>query len=586
MLISIALTKYLQYNMTKGGAYMSMLEKLWRLKKQIEDNEVLPSEHTAQESSSTSSTTIQPKELPKNQTTQRWNTPSSSSGSTEPVIPLTASDFNFFHFSHNSEKLQLMQFAQFLNTEMEERREKRTTEEDFSKDAEIHILIPKNKMSAFLTVLPPEGNGADVKATDIAMQVSMFQIQKLLDPTIFKKIEQNHSYLHVYQIAEGQPPVDGENGSIVEHFSRKQELHLQEDEHGNIDYRNLGIFQTITKGTPICDIIPPKEGIEGYDITGRTLAAKVGKPAEPPKGNHTVLSEDGLQLLAETDGNLLFEHNRFCIQEKLFISTDVDASVGNIDFPGDVEINGDVHNGFSITSGGSISIKGIVENAQIVAEKDVLIGNGMKGSVSGSVKAGGTVTSKFFENCTVYAKGNIYADSFLNCRLYTDQTIEASGIGIIIGCNITANSVHAKSIGNPSGHLTKIELSHSYLLTQDLTEKEKELSNILKIVSTLEPNIKYLSQLSKDLDEHKKALFQQLLLQRQLYAQKQQDLEATIADLKEQISGIQSCHIKAHTLFAPVQITAGSFVRHIDTTTKMCSIYLDEQTKEIILGVL
>ena len=119
------------------------------------------------------------------------------------------------------------------------------------------------------------------------------------------------------------------------------------DEHGRVDYFHLNLVQNVEKGQPICQIVPPVEGIPGRNVLDEEIPCKEGKMPVLPKGRNTEASEDGMQLLAVKAGRVEFSGRSFLVKSVLEIGGNVDFSTGNINFVGDVHIHGDVSSGNS-----------------------------------------------------------------------------------------------------------------------------------------------------------------------------------------------------------------------------------------------
>lgn len=102
---------------------------------------------------------------------------------------------------------------------------------------------------------------------------------------------------------------------------------------------------------------------------GGPIAATPGKDIVLPQGLNTSISLDGLCLVAAKTGKIYEENGLYHIQELMEILGDVDFSIGNIKFGGDVLIRGNVLPGFFVESDGNIAVKGEVEAAKIISRK-------------------------------------------------------------------------------------------------------------------------------------------------------------------------------------------------------------------------
>jgi uncharacterized protein (DUF342 family) len=165
----------------------------------------------------------------------------------------------------------------------------------------------------------------------------------------------------------------------------------------------------------------------------------------------------------------------------------VDYSTGHIDFPGDVIINGEIKDGFRVRAGGSIYCKKTMDASEVVCAGDLLANWGVIGKKKGSVKAGGSVHTRFIENCYVEAKGAICVEvGIMNSTVYSLDTIELGMKGVIVGGTVHGqNKVVATQIGSTMGPRTEIYLGIDYTVKQKLEwlrEKNIELAFKLKQV--------------------------------------------------------------------------------------------------------
>lgn len=137
---------------------------------------------------------------------------------------------------------------------------------------------------------------------------------------------------------------------------RTEERRLAVDEHNRVDYSNLDFIHNIEKGRPICRIFPPVEGRPGKTVLGKEIPPNPVKPAAVPKGRNTELSEDGRTLIAASPGHVEFTGRSFQVKPVMEVPGNVDFSVGNINFLGDVHIHGDVLSGFTVRAMGNIVV--------------------------------------------------------------------------------------------------------------------------------------------------------------------------------------------------------------------------------------
>ncbi|MDE6726551.1 MAG: FapA family protein, partial [Oscillospiraceae bacterium] len=268
-----------------------------------------------------------------------------------------------------------------------------------------------------------------------------------------------------------------------------------EDENGVVDYKNLGLINNITSGTPIAEISMPTEGTPGTDITGKHIPQRVGTPAKFNVGAGTQLVNNDTEIIAAIDGNLVFKNGAFVVEEKIVINGDVDVSSGNIDFIGDVLIKGGVFEGFRVASKRNISIMGLVTNAEIIAAGDVSVKIGV---INSKVQSKANVKVGFCENSTITAEGSVESPSFVGGEVFAGEKIIASGKGVMVGGKYTAlNGVEASVIGSENYTKTLITLGNNAVLSEEREKLEKENA-------TMEEQADQLAKILLTLAEHAK----------------------------------------------------------------------------------
>lgn len=89
-------------------------------------------------------------------------------------------------------------------------------------------------------------------------------------------------YNEMICIAEGTPPVNGENGKVEFHFDIKRDHRPTILEDGRVDFRELNLIQNIEKGGVLCSLIPPTPGKPGKTVAGTDIPALDGNLRSSP----------------------------------------------------------------------------------------------------------------------------------------------------------------------------------------------------------------------------------------------------------------------------------------------------------------
>ena len=431
-------------------------------------------------------------------------------------------------------------------------------------DAQAVVFLAKDGMTAWVLVYPPAGGGKALDREILDQALKDRQICFGLDEALLDALPQEpERYFKLFAVAKGVEAVPGANGHIVDLFPRIQERKLKVDEHDRIDYKNLDFIHSVEKGGAICSIIPPGEGTPGRTVQGQEVIAKDGKPETIPKGRNTELSEDGSSLIASISGRVEFSGRSFHVNPVLTIPGNVDYSVGNINFLGDVSILGDVLSGFSVRATGTVTVGGVVEASSVEAGRDLVIAKGIQGDGKAVLRAQGSVFVKYMENCYVYAKVNIETECIINCEVYCGGGVTVrSGYGKIIGGKIhAAHEVYAGMIGSRVGNRTNI------ILGGDPCE-EFDYQILTAEIEELEASIKFTEGQPDSPD--RTALLTKMQVQLKLSRARLQlfDKERALHPSELQEPGVR--RMRCDTAFPGTVLTVDGLVRHINDMVSPC----------------
>ncbi len=370
---------------------------------------------------------------------------------------------------------------------MAERRLKELTADEniFDLDAKVQVFTTEDKLTAWIFIFPPYGNGKDVTNEMILKALDMSRIKYGINEQFLKlpKFE----YFGLYFAAFGIPPLNGKDGYIIDLFSRNHVQAFSEDESGKVDYASLETFQTITKGEIICRIAPPTEHEDGRKVTDEIAYAHVGKPAVFPKGRNTEISEEGDALIASIDGHVEFSGRNFQVKPVLEIGGNVDFSTGNINCLGDIHIRGDITSGFTVRATGNITVDGVIEACIVEAGTDLVVRKGVQGNNKAILRAHRSIFAKYIESSRVYVRENLETECIVNCEVYSDGKVTVrTGRGTIIGGEVrAAQEVSANIVGARSECFTSIVLGgrpceefERKNLDREIGELETELKKI------------------------------------------------------------------------------------------------------------
>lgn len=366
------------------------------------------------------------------------------------------------------------------------------------KDSSITVTVSPNNTEAFIYVTPPENGGNPVTREMIMSNLGLYNVKFGIRDEIIDSIVNEERYEQKLCVAVAEPPVDGENGEITYRYAKNAEAAPVEDEFGFVNYKDLGLIKTVYEGNVIADIKLPTEGTPGTDVRGAPIRQMVGKKASYSIGVNTKLNEEGTQILASADGHLVFKNGAFCVETVVTISGDVDASVGNIDFIGDVIIKGSVCEGFKVSSNANITVNGEVNGATLEAGGNIII---KKGCINSKITSHSSLSAQFCERCSIKCDGDVSAQNYIICDVYCGGTLVTKGSnGSIIGGRYTIlNSIEAANIGSKNYTPTDITLGDNAILSKEKDELEAKIAALQKSMNELTLIVNFLTEKKKEL---------------------------------------------------------------------------------------
>ena len=430
------------------------------------------------------------------------------------------------------------------------------TPDSVRSDADCHVLITENALSAYLFVLPPQDGGSDFTQDDVTNALNAAKLSFGIFDDCIEDIVSSQKYLQIIKIAEGSAQTDGADGTVKDHFYRKAEIRLKERDDGTVDYRDLGWLQTAGVDDVICDIIPPIPAKDGTNVLGNPVFGNPGKEAIPPLGEGVAISESGDKMIAAIDGVVIFRDECFHVEPLLTIAGDVDTGVGNLNLIGSVIIHGDVRGGYTIKATGNITIQGRVENAYVEAGGSIQVGNGMNGSDTGILRAQGDVACRYIEHSTVYAGNRIVSDTIVNANVSAGDSIEVStGRGTIVGGRVAAkNRIQAQTVGNYGNTLTLVVLGDTLdglNEKQELTDKSIELG---KELAEKEKSLKYLGQ-RPTLSAGDRTKSKELKISIQSIKNELHSLSSRLAEIERSRPPNTGCYLRVGNVHPPLDLT-------------------------------
>lgn len=428
------------------------------------------------------------------------------------------------------------------------------------------LNVDDDAMRAEMLLLEPE-NGketTEAMALDFLLDsgIKMGVDKEKLAGIIGKKL-----YAQPFTVATGKPCVDGENGWFEFLFDTKIEARPQENKDGSVDYYNTKLFEEVSIGDKLVVYHPATKGEFGFNVKGKFLMPKRGRELSVIKGKGFSVSEDKLTYTAEVCGKIEYKYGEINISDMYVVEGDLDMTVGNIRFSGDVKVRGDVTSGMIIEALGNVEIQGHVAGATIKAGKDILLKKGVQGAQKAYIEAKGNVYGQFFEECRIVCDKNLEANYLLNCNTCVKEKINIRGKrGVIVGGRTHGMlGIEIHDGGNDTGVATILQVGISDEIMKEYSEIAVDIKKIEEELQPIERGVAKLAMLKETtgLAEHEKAYTKMLQAKIIKNAEKKKKLEKRKA-LFELINKAHVAYIGVHgKLSVGVSLEFESFTKKI-----------------------
>ena len=287
---------------------------------------------------------------------------------------------------------------------------------------------------------PDEDQAADglVSADVLRERLEAAGVTSGIIEDVLRDFDPPRPLLDVSCVARGEAPTIGQDASISFAFDRDPQFNPVERQDGSFDYHATAIERFVEAGAVLATRQPPVPGMPGRDVLGRELDPPIvrDEPLSALAGRGTEVQ--GETLIATEAGRPSLTGNRVEVSPVYEVAGDLDYSVGNIEFSGNVVVRGDVKPGFSIVAGGSVVVHGVTEGASIKAERDITLARVVGGHET-ALEAGGDLIAQYLHNAAATATGALkVAKEIVNC------TIDAERVSMPTNGRVVGGSLNVR----------------------------------------------------------------------------------------------------------------------------------------------
>ena len=413
-------------------------------------------------------------------------------------------------------------------------------------DPVMTVDITDFDMKAFLTIMPPGEGGINPDVENIKAFLKNNGVVHGINEELLYSLQDFPVYSKPVLVAEGTKPVNGNDAKIIYNFDTDTSKIQLKEKNGRVDFKEQNLIKNVVEGQALARKIPAEQGQSGRTVTGRLLPAEDGNDVEIGIGKNVKLSEDCTTAIAEINGQVIMLSGRINVEPIYVVNGDVNLkNSGNVIFLGTVLVKGSVTDGFKVKASGNIEVMGNVGKAELDAEGEIIIHQGVNGKSSGMIRAGKGVWSKFIENAIVDAGEVVVAtDGIINSRVDANKKIICQGkrATIVGGVLRAVEEIHAKSLGTVAGSETVLEVGYDPKKKERLIELEREITGLDKELDEINLNLATLQRhlkVKKELPEDKKAYYEELLEQQKKLTDEKTTLEEESLDIKEYLEELK-----------------------------------------------
>jgi uncharacterized protein (DUF342 family) len=357
-----------------------------------------------------------------------------------------------------------------------------------SKNGFFDLSFTPNDMELWANISPPDSPSDVITETYIEVMLEKLNVVYGVNwDAIYEAINMcnlDRIQVNYVLMAHGDPAVNDEE-AYYDLNPALASVPKPSEESGQIDYKDYTPFIIVKKDQVLARLRPRINGRDGKNIHGDNIPHRIIVPQGYFGGENTRTDEQC--IYAEIHGQLVESKHVLSVQNTLVIKDGVGYTTGNIIFPGDVIINGSVSDGFKIYSGGSVTIKQTFDVTDAVTKKDLAVVGGIIGRGRALLKVGGTVKTRFIDNCRLACRDNVYViKEIVRSNVYTMGAVNMADKGIILGSSVYAmHGVRARAIGTKSGKVSRIHCGIDFTIMQDKEKNTEQLKRIAVALNQL-----------------------------------------------------------------------------------------------------
>jgi uncharacterized protein (DUF342 family) len=442
------------------------------------------------------------------------------------------------------------------------------------------VAVSDDEMQATLSLSPPVGGALGVSTEQVLEECGRLGIthgldRRSIEEAVNRTADGGDSVENMI-IARGEPPVNGENGSITFHVVRASGSAVKQRGDGSVDFKNLDRVTSVREDQLIAVMKRETAGKkDGRTVTGQVRKAQNGRPVKLEVGAN-IRTDDkgtGVEYHSKINGQLFTDGKKISVEPVLVIEGDVGPKTGNIKFSGTVHVTGSVLDTYNVFSKKDIIVEGSVGNCVVKTDGSLTVLSGITGKNKGKVLVQGDVTAKFAENSNIEAGGSIFIQrAALNCRLTAGSRVVAvEEKGQIVGGEIRATEgVEVKILGNDSEHRMEVKVGSNFSVEGKIAELQNKIQSYdraLKKIALILDKLKRVAPEPDRLPENLRKVYEETRKKGTVAKIAISELQKRQSQLSARLDEIRDAEIVVReSLFRGVRISFGRTAYETEST--------------------
>lgn len=279
-------------------------------------------------------------------------------------------------------------------------------------------------------------------------------------------------------VARGTPCEPPQDAFIEMLVALPDKRAWRQDQQGNIDFRDRGVWPTVEAGAPLAVLHPAVPGKNGRNVLGQDVRPSTPRILRLKKGHGVDIQQDGRVAVATARGIINRpEEEKLEVLETLEIKGDVDFNVGHVDFPGLVRVHGAVLSDFRVRAH-TLECDTLENRSRVEVAADLKINGGIMGA---EVIAGGKVTARYVRQSRISCGG----DCLVSNEIVSSQVSSNGRVVVTASDGRIVNSQVSATKGVTTTDLISSAKSNTLVRLGVRPEFEQKLLGLKRQVSSL-----------------------------------------------------------------------------------------------------